>query len=437
LLFCAVRGPLGLAVLVILVALADLPLAVTLLVHRIHPADRHTQPDGVIVFLGPAVLFLVLALLVLAPRLARGLASAHRGLARQLLGEHITGPAPIRRGRGPASWVGATVRDGAGWRAAGYLLVQLPLAVLGCYAVVIWWAAGLVNMTYPLWWAWFRNHPPGVRLSPVPVLTPFGVLHVATLAGTFAAFAAGGLMVAAAPWLTRAVVRADLWLMRGLLGPGRLERRVADLERARALAVDDAATMLRRLERDLHDGAQIRLATLAMNLGMAMDRLDAGEDQPGLAEVRDLVGAAHRSAKDAMTELRDLARGIHPPALDNGLPDALATLAAASPVPVSLATGIARRPSPAIETIAYFCAAELLANAVKHSGASTITLTVTGAAELLLLRVADDGHGGADPAAGSGLAGLAQRARTVDGRLAVTSPPGGPTQVTVELPLHA
>jgi signal transduction histidine kinase len=138
-----------------------------------------------------------------------------------------------------------------------------------------------------------------------------------------------------------------------------------------------------------------------------------------------------------MTELRDLARGIHPPTLDTGLPDALATLAATSPVPVRLTTSIAQRPSQAIETIAYFCAAELLANAVKHSGASTITLTVTGQEESLMLRVADDGHGGADPAAGSGLAGLAQRARTVDGRLEVISPPGGPTRVTVELPLHA
>ena len=437
LLFCAAEAPLGLAVLVVPVTLMGLPLVVTLLVYGTHPTHRQAASAWPPAFVGPAVLCVLVALLVAAPRLARRLASAHRRLAGRLLSEHIAGPAPIRGGRGPARWVAATVRDGPGWRAAGYLLVQLPLAVAGGYAVVIWWAAGLVNMTYPLWWAWFRNHPPGVHLSPVPVLTPFGVLHVATIAGTFAAFAAGGLMVAAAPWLTRAVVRADLWLMRELLGPGRLERRVADLERARALAVDDAATMLRRLERDLHDGAQIRLATLAMNLGMAMDRLAATDDQPGLAAVRDLVGTAHQSAKDAMSELRDLARGIHPPVLDTGLPDALATLAAASPVPVRLTTSIPHRPSQAIETIAYFCAAELLANAVKHSGASAITLTVTGQAELLLLRVADDGHGGADPAAGSGLAGLAQRARTVDGRLEVISPPGGPTQVTVELPLHA
>ena len=436
LLFCAAEVPLGLSILVVPLALAGLPLVVALLISGTQPAHQDKQPAGFVAFLGPAVFFALVALLVLAPRLARGLAAAHRRLAGRVLGEHVAGPAPIRVSPGPVSWVGAALRDGPGWRAAGYLLAQLPLAVIGCYAVVIWWAAGLANLTYPLWWAWFRNHPPGVRLSPVPVLTPFGVLHVATIAGTFAAFAAGAAMVAAAPWLTRAMVRADLWLMRELLGPGRLERRVADLEQARALAVDDAAAMLRRLERDLHDGTQIRLATLAMNLGMAMDRLDGTDDQPGLAAVRDLVGTAHQSAKDAMAELRDLARGIHPAALDGGLPDALATLAAASPVPVHLTTSIPQRPSQAIETIAYFCAAELLANAVKHSGASTISLTVTGQAELVL-RVADDGRGGADPAAGSGLAGLAQRARTVDGRLEITSPPGGPTQVTVELPLHA
>ena len=193
------------------------------------------------------------------------------------------------------------------------------------------------------------------------MLTPFGILHVATLAGTFAAFAAGTAMVAAAPWVTRAVVSADRWLMRELLGPGRLARRVASLEQARALAVDDSAALLRRLERDLHDGAQIRLATLAMSLGMAMDKLDTGGDRPNLAAVRDLVGTAHQGAKDALAELRDLARGIHPPALDNGLAEALATLAASSPIPAELATGIPQRPTPAIETIAYFCAAELLA----------------------------------------------------------------------------
>jgi len=430
--FCLIEVPLGLCVLIIPAAL---PLTVALLTQ----GERLTFPGiGVIVMLAE-----LLALVVLAPLIGRRLGTAHRRLARRFLGEQIAGPAPVHRGGGPARWVAATLRDGPGWRAAGYLLAQLPLAVLGGYAALVWWAAGLVDMTYPLWWPWFRNHAPGIQLSPVPALTPFGALHVVTFPGTFAVFVAGAAMVAAAPWVTRAVASADRWLMRQLLGPGRLARRVASLEQARALAVDDSAALLRRLERNLHDGAQIRLATLAMNLGMAMDKLGTDGDRPNLPAVRELVGRAHQGAKDTLAELRELARGMHPPALDHGLDQALATLAATSPIPVGLTTGIRQRPSPAIETIAYFCAAELLANAVKHSGASKITITATGHGQQLTLRVADDGHGGADPAADSGLsglgglAGLAQRVRTVHGRLEITSPAGGPTQVTVTLPQRA
>jgi signal transduction histidine kinase len=427
LLFCLIEAPLGLCVLIIPAALAG---TVALLTQGGH---RPARPP----FLGLAAIFILLALVGLTPLIGRGLGAAHRRLAGRLLGERMAGPVPVRRGGGPAGWVTARLRDGPGWRATGYLLLQLPLAVLGGYAAVIWWAAGLIDMTYPLWWPWFRNHPPGTQLSPVPALTPFGILQVATFPGTFAVFAAGAATVAAAPWVTRAVVSADRWLMRELLGPGRLARRVASLEQARALAVDDSAALLRRLERNLHDGAQIRLATLAMNLGMALDNLGPDGDQLNLAAVRDLVGTAHQGAKDALAELRDLARGIHPPALDNGLAEALATLAASSPIPVGLTTGIRQRPTPAIETIAYFCAAELLANAVKHSAASKITITVSGLGERLVLQVADDGHGGAHPAAGGGLAGLAQRVRTVDGRLDINSPAGGPTEVTVTLPRRA
>ncbi len=296
---------------------------------------------------------------------------------------------------------------------------------------------GLANLTYPFWWPLFRNHPPNVRLQPVFALTPFGALRVATFPGTFAAFAAGVAMVLAAPWLARAVSSADRWLMRGLLGPGRLARRVADLEHTRALAVDDSAAMLRRLERNLHDGAQIRLATLAMNLGMAKEKLGDDGAVPDAAVVRELADAAHRGAKDALSELRALARGIHPPALDNGLADGLATLAAGSVIPVELDVDVPVRPRPAVETIAYFCAAELLANAAKHSSANKIKIRAAGREDALSLCVSDDGTGGADPARGSGLSGLAQRVAVVDGRLDIISPPGGPTRVTVELPLRA
>jgi signal transduction histidine kinase len=160
-------------------------------------------------------------------------------------------------------------------------------------------------------------------------------------------------------------------------------------------------------------------------------------DPAQLASVRDLVGAAHHSAKEALVELRDLARGIHPPVLDTGLADALATLAARNLIPVELDTGIRERPTPAIEAIAYFCAAELLANAVKHSGANKVKLTAVQRGAALRLRVSDDGAGGADPTRGSGLPGLVQRVRTVDGTLSLSSPEGGPTVVTIDLPLRA
>jgi signal transduction histidine kinase len=239
-------------------------------------------------------------------------------------------------------------------------------------------------------------------------------------------------MLLAAPWLARAAAAADGWLTRGLLGPGQLARRVSELEQSRSRAVQDSAALLRTLERDLHDGAQVRLATLALHLGLAREKL-AGHADP---EVTELVDAAHRDAKDALVELRSLARGLHPPALDHGLADALATLAASSAQPARLTTDIGQRPDPAIETIAYFCAAELLANAAKHSGASQVTIGVTTPGETLRLQVGDDGRGGADPAGGTGLSGLAQRVSVVDGRLEIVSPPGGPTRVTVTLPMH-
>jgi signal transduction histidine kinase len=150
-----------------------------------------------------------------------------------------------------------------------------------------------------------------------------------------------------------------------------------------------------------------------------------------------LVAAAHRNAKETLAELRDLARGIHPPVLDRGLGAALGSLAETSPVPVGLEISITARPSPAIETIAYFCAAELLANVAKHSGASRATLSVTDSDGRILMTVADDGAGAARLTPGGGLAGLLERVQTVDGRFGIDSPAGGPTVVTIELPGHA
>ncbi len=217
-------------------------------------------------------------------------------------------------------------------------------------------------------------------------------------------------------------------------------RRVRELEQSRAHLVEDSAARLRRIERDLHDGAQAQMVAVAMKLGLATEKLGRmidGSAQPDLERILDLVGAAHRGAKEAIAELRDLARGIHPPVLDHGLGTALTTLAARSDVPVELVLDLPERPSAAVETIAYFCAAELLANVAKHSGARHAILAAVGAPGLLQVRVSDDGSGGARFEARGGLAGLAERVRTVDGTLQISSPSGGPTVVTVEFPSHA
>ena len=210
--------------------------------------------------------------------------------------------------------------------------------------------------------------------------------------------------------------------------------RARELQERRARAVDDSAARLRRIERDLHDGAQVRLAALAMTLGEIKENLEQGTDNDRTLA---LAGAAHQNAKDTLAELRDLARGIHPPVLDRGLGPALGILAGTSAIPVGLTVALTERPSPAIEAMAYFCAAELLANATKHSGASRVSISLCEQDSGLVMSVTDDGDGGARLVSGGGLAGLRERVQTVDGRLEVGSPPGGPTIVTIELPRHA
>jgi signal transduction histidine kinase len=324
-----------------------------------------------------------------------------------------------------SSWLESAIRDVPAWRARAYLMLKLPVGLAMLAVVAIFWLGGFLGISEPLWWA-IGHHmtSAGQQLGDL-LLVP-----------------AGAAALLAAPWLTSAIVSADRSLIRGMLGSSSLAQRVRDLEQTRARAVDDSAARLRSIERDLHDGAQAQLVGLAMKLGLAREKLGGNTTGAAIANTDldravELVDAAHRSAIEALTELRVLARGIHPPVLDNGLPDALTTLAARSAVPVELVTDIGERPSAAIETIAYFCAAELIANVAKHSGARHATLEAVHVPGLLRVRVSDDGDGGASPDAGGGLRGLAERIRTVDGRMEISSPRGGPTVVTVELPSHA
>jgi signal transduction histidine kinase len=220
--------------------------------------------------------------------------------------------------------------------------------------------------------------------------------------------------------------------------------RVRTLEVSRAKTVDAAGATLRRIERDLHDGTQAQLVALAMQLGQAKEKLaaiDAPESRGELDAARELVEEAHRGVKEAIADLRDLARGIHPPSLDTGLENALLTLAARSPVPTEIAVTIDQRPAASIEAIGYFCAAELLANVAQHSQATQASLSCNRHGPWLRLVVRDNGCGGADikrdGSSSSGLAGLADRVSAVDGQISIASPSGGPTSVTIDLPSHA
>ena len=383
-----------------------------------------------------------LLLLTLALRVSRRLGGLHRRLAWWLLRYRVEAPPKFQPGTGILGRLDKRLRDRAAWRAVSYSLVKLPVTVVQLYAITAA-VIGLVDITYPVDWVLFRNHPIG-PVHPMRAVNPIsfgaGSFQVYGWPGTFLAAIVGAASVLGATWLARAITAGDRRLVRALLGPSSMAERVSQLERTRSLAVEDSAAALRRVERDLHDGAQMRLAALAMNLGMAREKLGDDDDDahPDNATARELLDAAHRNAVDALADLRDLARGIHPPALDNGLPSALATLAASSAIPASVTADIKPRPAPAIETIAYFCAAELIANATKHSYANQIKINIyTERTGVLRLEVTDDGIGGADATRGSGLAGLAQRVSTVDGHLEVSSPLGGPTTVTVKLPLKA
>jgi signal transduction histidine kinase len=208
-----------------------------------------------------------------------------------------------------------------------------------------------------------------------------------------------------------------------------LTERIETLETTRAGAVDEQETALRRIERDLHDGAQARLVSLGMSLGMAEQKL--AEDPQRASE---LLAEARAGAEHALRELRDLARGIHPPVLsDRGLGAALASLASTSPLRVEVSVHVAPRPAPAVESATYFVAAEALANATKHARARQVDIRITRVEDLLELEVRDNGRGGADPN-GAGLQGLRRRVEALDGTLSVLSPRGGPTTIRAQLP---
>ncbi|KOV70794.1 sensor histidine kinase [Streptomyces sp. MMG1121] len=332
---------------------------------------------------GGALTITVIGLPLLALSLlgSRQLGKLERARARGLLGVRVEEPTPLplAKGGGLLQRLWMALKDPVGWRTLLYDLIRLPWGIL-TFATVL-------TSLFVLW----------------PVL----------------------------PYLARGLANVDRAMVRALLSPSdELERRIAELESDRGVVVDTAAADLRRIERDLHDGAQARLVNLAMGLGLAKEKL---LEDPDAAAA--MVDEAHGEVKLALQELRDLARGIHPAVLtDRGLDAALSSVAARCTVPVKVTVDLAARPAAAIEGIAYFTVSELLQNVSKHSRARSASVDVWRAENRLMLQVHDDGQGGARLEGGSGMRGLAERLGAVDGLFVLDSPAGGPTVVTAELP---
>ncbi|MEU6442315.1 sensor domain-containing protein [Streptomyces sp. NPDC047046] len=375
-----------------------------------------------VTFVGVPVLALLLAS-------ARGLAHVERGLARGLLGTRVPQARPVPHKRhSPFAWMGALLKSGESWRNLLFAFLHFPWTVFATTLALALWGSGLIMLTYPLW-LWFV--PSEVGRNGIQIYGDTHRTDYLEAPWEIALTCAIGLLLTLlVPWLVRGLTAVDGMLVRGLLGPSRLASRVDELESDRGVVVDTAAADLRRIERDLHDGAQARLVALAMDLGIAKEKLL--EDPEAGAR---LVASAHGEVKTALQELRDLARGIHPAVLtDRGLDAALSAVAARCTVPVSVEVDLGERPAEAIEGIAYFTVSELLQNVSKHSGARVAAVEVWRAEGRLLVQVRDDGTGGASLHSGTGLAGLSDRLDAVDGVLLVDSPPGGPTTITAEVP---
>ncbi|MGW7266347.1 sensor histidine kinase [Streptomyces sp. NPDC054842] len=311
------------------------------------------------------------------------------------------------------------LRDPATWRdlrwlpvrmTAGFATALLPAALLLC---------PLEGLALALWWVFEGGTHGGRWYGSGP-------------AGALAAGALGAVLLFAAYRFSPALLRVHFLLARSVLSPGRAElaERVQVLTDTRRDAVDTSAAELRRIERDLHDGAQARLVAMGMDLGTAEALLDKDP-----ARARELLARARQSSADALTELRDLVRGIHPPVLaERGLGDAVRALALRLPLEAEVAVDLHGRPEPPVESAAHFAVSEVLTNAVKHSGAGRVRVGIRHAEGVLRITVTDDGRGGAVAGAGSGLAGVERRLGTFDGVLTVSSPAGGPTTVTMEIP---
>jgi signal transduction histidine kinase len=379
-----------------------------------------TVVAGVLSIIGVGIPLVLGALMLL-----RWVADLHRSFAR-LVGVEIIRPYRAAARGGLLQRLRARVGDPATWRdlawvllngTVGMVIVAVPL---GLALSALWY------LTLPVLW---NLVPPGLFASNGPTPASITTFRETLTKGLLLA----GLSALLCWWWTPGFLRAYARLTRHLLGPTaalRLAARVSDLTESRSHTVDAQAAELRRIERDLHDGAQARLAGVGLSIGLAEEMLARDP-----AQLPQLLADARVSTGIALAELRDLVRGIHPPALaDRGLAGGVHALALSSPRPVTVLVELAGRPPAAVESAVYFGVAELLANAAKHGGGDRVSVSLRHEQGRLVAEVNDNGRGGAAASPGSGLDGVARRLAAFDGTLRIDSPAGGPTRATIEVP---
>ncbi|MEV5964951.1 sensor domain-containing protein [Kribbella sp. NPDC051952] len=367
--------------------------------------------------------FVGIPLTVGANRLVYAVAGWERARARITRGQEVlplVPPPPTGSRIGDAR---AAVVDQGLWRQFSYYVLLLPMAMVWIVAILVAWSVPPVLMALPLYYTRFAAAQ--AQLGPFVIDTMTKASVAAVIGGVF--------LLVASPVLMRTASALDGWLARSLLGrseTGALAERVTQLVTSRQQVVDSVEAERRRMERDLHDGAQQRLVSLAMTLGRAKNRL--GDKDPA---VRTLIEEAHSEALQAIAEIRDLTRGLHPPVLsDRGLDAAISAVAARSPVPVRVKVAVDPRPSLTVESIVYFVVTEALTNIAKHAAAAQAWVSIDREADVIRIEIGDDGQGGATFTTGTGLQGLSDRVSGIDGWLRVFSPPGGPTVLSAEVP---
>jgi signal transduction histidine kinase len=373
--------------------------------------------------LGVAIVGVGMVLLLIFVPLNQQLANLHRKMAGRILGIHIERPYLPTKSVSGFGLLKRWVADPARWRDFAWTYMT----------VTVGWALAWISFGLGLGVLWYLLFPFVYWVTPDGVFDMnYGFFTIDTQAESF--YEWGWLLVVFSLWwwCIPVLMRWRAELDRAMLSPTRefLERRVAEVSQSRAETIDHSAAELRRIERDLHDGAQARLVALGMNLGMAEEMLS--KDPEGAAA---MLAEARAVTTSALGDLRSVVRGIHPPVLaDRGLAGAIQALALDMSLPVSVMIDLAGRPAAPVESAVYFATSELLANIGKHAGATRATIEVTHDGEALKVVVEDDGAGGAAISAGTGLSGVARRLAAFDGTMDVVSPIGGPTVVTLEVP---